>query len=137
MSNDWEASLRERFATLKAEDAQRVPDFDSLYDNAATTAGAPVELGDRWSKAARWGVITTTLAAAAVAGILLTQPDLDSEFEALVASYSVEFGGAQWQSPTDGLLALPGADLISTVPSISGSFRLPLIRPTEPSGNDT
>ena len=135
VSDDWDVTLRERFTKLKAEDAERAPDFDAMYGAAVEADSGPVRRADRWAPAARWGVVATTLAAAALAGILLTKPDLDSEFDALIASYSVEFGGAQWHSPTAALLTAPGSDLISNVPSISGSFRLPLIPPTQ--GNDT
>ena len=139
MSDSWKTTPEERFARLKAEDAQRIPDFAAMYEAAARASEqseASVPLEDRRTRLTRWTAVATTLAAAAVAGILLLTPDAEADFEALVSSYSVEFGGSRWRSPTDGLLDVPGMDLIRTVPSIEGSFRLPPSGPAEPAGND-
>jgi hypothetical protein len=62
--------------------------------------------------------------AAAVAGLMLVDrgPSPDEQFERLVATYSSEAGTA-WQSPTSGLLNVPGMELTRSVPSIGGPVR--------------
>jgi hypothetical protein len=131
MSDSWEPELAERMTRLKAEEAQHAPQFAETYRIVIRRSD-----GLRRARTRRWAVVATTLAAAALAGILLTAPDADAEFEALVASYSGALWGEHWRAPTDGLLNVPGMDLINTIPTIGGSFRLPVSGPADPSGND-
>ena len=139
VSDSWKIAPEERFAELREEDARRAPDFTAMYETAVQASEqsrSSIPLEGRRARTTRWTYAATILAAAAIAGILLLTPDPDADFEALVSSYSVDFGGSRWQSPTDGLLDAPGMNLIRTVPSIEGSFRLPSNGRAEPVGND-
>ena len=63
------------------------------------------------------------LAAAAAAVLIFVQASgtSDSEFVKIVEAYSADPASGAWTSPTEGLLALPGKDILSTVPSIGTS----------------
>ena len=143
----WDDALKERFDQLKAEDRVRVPDFAQMYaraqEEASALAGDPVAdteviplmAGRRRGVWRRWPLAAGTLAAAALAGILLLQPDNsvdvgDDEFEALVTAFAA--GNSTWRSPTDGLLAVPGIELLNSVPVIGGPFGSPLDVPGSP-----
>jgi hypothetical protein len=77
-----------------------------------------------------WG--GSLLAAACAATLLLIQiPDRgDAEFERVVQSFASDPATGAWRSPTDALLDLPGAEILSTVPNI-GSRRW-----ARPAGDD-
>jgi hypothetical protein len=63
------------------------------------------------------------LAAAAAAVLLLVGlPDTsDSDFVRVVEGYSANPAAGAWKSPTDGLLRLPGDDVLTTIPGIRTS----------------
>lgn len=118
----FERALRERFARLREEEGARVPDFEAVFGEArrqAESGGEPpgILVGGR---PRRWYRAAVTLAAAALAAVYLGAPDPDERFEALVESYSAALDGGRWRTPTDGLLDVPGMDLLVTVPSIEG-----------------
>jgi len=77
-----------------------------------------------------WG--GSLLAAACAATLLFIQlPESpDAEFERVVQSFSSDPASGAWISPTDALLDLPGAEILSTVPSIGGR------RWPQPAGDD-
>jgi hypothetical protein len=73
------------------------------------------------------------LAAAAAAVLMFVVPDgPDAHFEQVVRAFSTDPAAGQWTSPTDGLLQVPGLELLSTVPSIGG-FTVPLPSGDRPS----
>lgn len=145
-------ALRARYGELREETeaSGSIPDFRAMLSRAEVEAadmprldvvrgGAPA--GDavvgpsrRAKVAAGW----ITLAAAALAGVLLVRPPsggADAEFERLVASYAAE--ASTWRSPTDALLDIPGVDL-GAVPTIAGPTRgsRPVAAPP-PDGRDS
>jgi len=127
--------LRERFSELRAETGARgVPDARAMLARARAEADASPELGvvgggaaprghsrRRFVLAGAW---TSAAMAAALAGILLTGrgggDEADLEFERLVAAYATELGPAAVRSPTSGLLAVPGMELLRSVPTLGG-----------------
>lgn len=127
--------LRQRFLELKEETdrAERVPDFGAMLARAKAEAAAssPLEVvagvragGTRvWPdrRLLRAGALATAALAAAVTGLILVDrhPSGEAEFEQLVAAYESD----TWQSPTAGLLDVPGIELTRSVPSIGGPAR--------------
>ena len=118
----FDETLRERFARLAAEESERIPDFVQMYARAQEAAEdevgehrsgqaevlrlAKVE-GERSSSRGRmrafrhgpWPWMAGTLAAAALATIVILSPDQDdAEFEALVTAFAESSGG--WNAPT-------------------------------------
>jgi hypothetical protein len=142
--------LRDLFQEFRAEDRQLAPEFSRLMDRAKTEAGGVgqqdregvrtipgIRVGDRIRGAAtsaeawvrfhrRWIWSGGLAAAAAVTALLLTGPPArtDADFERVVSSYATDPAMGAWTSPTDGLLQVPGTDLLRTVPRI-GRPRLP------------
>ena len=123
--------LKELFAELRSEEARRTPDFDGLMervwaesetdlrasdDLAGKQSGGDVRGRRRWRPWAGLGV----LAAAAIASIILVQnqPTSESEFEELVRAFSSDPALGAWKSPTDGLLNLPGQEIVTTIPAV-------------------
>jgi hypothetical protein len=137
--------LQGRFLELRegALEAGRVPDFDSMWARAKADAAALPSVGvvewGRPSDARVWpnrrvirvGAWATAALAAALTGLILLQrPSGEAEFEQLVAAYASD----AWQSPTSGLLEVPGIELTRSVPSIGGPARGldPSTRPNVP-----
>ncbi len=92
--------LAGRFAELRAGDRRGVPSFDDLV-----------------RRPRRPSFLAPLLAAAAVAVTIVVLALLPR----LRGNKSAGVGIAEWQSPTASLLAVPGSDLLRTVPSISES----------------
>ena len=126
--------LRDRFQELRAETEQSggAPEFGALMaraqaDAAARPALEVIEGGSTWSRrrVVRVGGWASAALAATVAGLLLTNqgPTEDDEFARLVAAYSADASAGVWQSPTSGLLEVPGIDLVRSLPSIGTSVR--------------
>ena len=130
-----ESELRRLFQEMKALDQARAPDFAGMMERiegqvaeglASKPSGPPVaSLWRRgWSGARqrryRLGWAGGLLAAAAVSGILLIRAPAasDAEFERAVRAFSADPAGGAWRSPTDGLLSLPGQEMLTTLPSI-------------------
>jgi hypothetical protein len=128
--------LRGRFQHLREETEQdgRVPDFDAMMARArADAASSPtLEVVDGGQGARRGpdatrrrvfrlGGWASAALAAALAGLLLLPADRDGdEFDALVASFS---SSTTLQSPTAGLLDVPGIEFVRSMPSVGGSLR--------------
>jgi hypothetical protein len=117
--------LEGRFEALKATEEPAVPDFHGMMDRVKAQAADAVAAVDarearvpRIPRRLAWG--GSLLAAAAAAAIMLFQPDhtSDSKFVHVVQTFSSNPAAGAWKSPTDGLLNLPGNDILSTVPSI-------------------
>lgn len=136
--------LKGLFRHLRADDGRGIPGFEELMNRAREEAARtgqklnPQEFrtGEgnprRAIRRLAWG--GSLLAAAAAAVILLVQMPgtSDSEFERVVRAFSSDPASGAWTSPTDGLLDLPGTDILSTIPSIGTSRWLMDPRPTPP-----
>lgn len=135
--------LRDRFQELRADTARSgAPQFGALVARARADAAARPALevvrGSAWTgrRVVRVGGWASAALAATVAGLLLTNggPSDDEEFARLVASYSADASAGAWQSPTSGLLEVPGIELVRSLPSIGTSVRGldPSARPEPP-----
>jgi len=131
--------LKERFQGLRAETrgSGAVPDFGALMSEARREAGERPEFevveggapsgrrSLRHRRALRAGAWASAAIAAAVTGLILVDrgPSGDEDFEQLVAAYTSQTGSSGWNSPTSGLLEVPGIDLMRSVPSIGEPLR--------------
>jgi hypothetical protein len=104
MSADSDADLRALFHALGEEDARRAPPFSRVLRAAQLRASSPlprkVSLRSRYALAA--------VLVVAIVTVLLSGPRRAGE--------TVELAG--WRSPTASLLAVPGRELLSTLPQI-------------------
>jgi len=126
---------------LKDEEQKRAPDFAGMMEKARGPAGETVA-ADHTSRIAgsgrffarpRLAWASGALAAAAAAVLMFVVPDgPDAHFEQVVRAFSTDPAAGQWTSPTDGLLQVPGLELLSSVPSIGG-FSVPLPSGDRPS----
>ena len=113
-SNDRD--LRERFATLRDEDAADVPPLSRvLRGREAIPPARPI----------RWIPVAALVTAAALTAIVLVlkprgaEPSLD---EAIAQAQSI----SSWTAPTDEWLTLTGFEIPNSVPSLSlSSVTLP------------
>jgi anti-sigma factor RsiW len=111
--------LRARFAELKRVDASKAPAFADVMagvqEEAAAISQKPKVLTIR---RVRWASV---LAAAAAIAALIVLPRTNSNeaaFEQAVQAFSSNPALGGWRSPTDGLLNVPGSQLISTIPTV-------------------
>ena len=120
--------LRGLFHDLQEEDLQQAPEFRTLMNRARGDAsGSGLEIHPenrvthRIPRRLAWG--GSLLAAAAATVLLLVQlpGTSDSEFVQVVQAFSSDPASGAWKSPTDALLDLPGAQILSSVPSIGTS----------------
>lgn len=105
MTAPEDQDLRDRFAALRREDAAAAPPFDAVRASA-------VRPPSRRPRLARWAPAITVAAAAVLValGVLrMRQPR-----EPLVS-----LATTRWQSPTDFLLRVPGAEYLEGVPRLS------------------
>ena len=100
-----DGDLRDRFAALRREDAAGAPSF------AATRAAAARRPARRVRLVPLAGAIAVTIVAAVVAFALLRSR---APREPLVG-----LSTTRWQSPTDFLLRVPGAQYLETVPRLT------------------
>ncbi|HET9439042.1 MAG TPA: hypothetical protein VFO52_02680 [Longimicrobiales bacterium] len=115
-----DTELRARFAAQRRADASDAPSFaDALARARAQAVDAGPPHAARHLKLRRV-LYVGGLAAAAAIGALLIVPRSSSEdaFEQAVRAYQSGPALGAWQSPTDGLLDVPGSQLISTVPKV-------------------
>ena len=116
-----DTDLRARFDAQRQADRGKAPAFAEMMASArAAAAHAPAQRGPRTITLRRL-VYGSSLAAAAVIATLLVVPRTrsnESEFERAVRAYESGPGLGAWQSPTDGLLNVPGNQLISTMPTV-------------------
>jgi hypothetical protein len=112
---DEDADLRQAFAALRREDAEKAPPFADLL------ADAPAEVGHR-GRRLRWGVggllVAASLLAAVIVRVAARRPE---PTPAPMASVQ------QWAAPTAFLLKTPGHEILETVPRIGS--RPPLALP--------
>jgi hypothetical protein len=112
-----DADLRARFDAQREVDASETPAFAAMMARARHEAmdAAPARVQPRLNLR-RLAYAGGLAAAAAIGGLLMVNPRSNEDaFEQAVQAYQT--AGA-WQSPTDGLLDVPGSQLISTVPSV-------------------
>ena len=107
MSVPEDQDLRERFASLRREDAAVAPPFDAVR---ASALSRPIPS----PRLMRWAPAIALAAAALFIGLSLlptrhTQQPL------------ISLGTTSWQSPTDFLLHVPGAEYLETLPSVRSS----------------
>ena len=126
---------------LRAEEQKRAPDFARMMVKAHEQASGTVATkqtgravpSGRFSVRPRLAWASGALAAAAAAVLMFVVPDrTDAHFEQVVRAFSTDPAAGQWTSPTDGLLQVPGLELLSSVPRIGG-FSLPLPSDDRPS----
>lgn len=133
--------LRDAFARLRELDRDRTPDAAAMLARARTEAERLVDAGERpggddladarRGRARRrglpwgWPGLSVALAAGLAAVLLVASGgDDDADFDRVVQAWA-ETGGA-WRAPTDGLLRMPGDEILRTVPRIGA------VRPTTP-----
>jgi ferric-dicitrate binding protein FerR (iron transport regulator) len=118
-----EPELRARFEELRREDARRAPSFAAVMARAQTdamrAAGSPARRESRVTLR-RLGWAGGLAAAAAIAALIVIPRARSGEdtFEQAVQAFHANPALGAWRSPTDGLLNLPGSQLISTIPSV-------------------
>lgn len=116
-----DAELRARFEAQRRADAESTPSFDALLARARAAA-APTQQAAPARKSKRQQLFYFGgLAAAAVIAMLFVIPrphSSEAAFEQAVRRFQNDPALGAWQSPTDGLLDVPGNQLISTVPSV-------------------
>ncbi|MBT8398148.1 MAG: hypothetical protein HKO65_15445 [Gemmatimonadetes bacterium] len=129
--------LRSQFDDLRRRERGRVPDFGTMVARAREDAARsgldayPLSQGvRRLPRRLAWGGSLVAAAAATVLLLILPPDTSDSEFVHVVQGFSADPAAGAWKSPTDGLLELPGSEILSTVPSISSRRWL-----LDPSGN--
>jgi hypothetical protein len=99
-----DGDLRDRFASLRREDAHHVPEFARLWRRREHVAR---------HKGRRIAIAACALIALAIFWLRSAQ---HKSHDAAVASIT------EWNSPTDFLLETPGRELLRTVPEI-GQWR--------------
>jgi len=136
-NQEKDQELRGLFHDLQEEDRQQAPDFRTLMNRAREEAsGSGLEIHPesrvtrRIPRRLAWGGSLMAAAAAAVLLLFQIPGTSDSEFVQVVQAFSTDPASGAWKSPTDALLDLPGAQILSTVPSIGTSRWLMDPRPT-------
>jgi hypothetical protein len=115
-----DTDLRARFEAQRDADANETPSFASMMERVRAEAVDVVPIATRRINVRRL-VYAGGLAAAAVIAALIViprSPSSEDEFEQAVRAYRSSPALGAWRSPTDGLLDVPGSQLISTVPSV-------------------
>ena len=132
MRDQEDSGLRGLFRDLQTEDRKQAPDFRPLMTRVREEAsGSGLEVHPEKSRVRRfprrlaWGGSLLVAAAATVLMLVQTQDTSGSEFERVVSAFSSDPASGAWQSPTDGLLDVPGKEILSTLPSIGTSRWLP------------
>lgn len=131
--------LRAHFEAQRRHDATDAPSFDRMMAHARAEAADMVESAGAGKSAVaagsgsvaestrlprlhtRWRREWAGLAAAAAIGALIVIPRMrsgDDAFEQAVRAFQSDPALGAWQSPTDGLLDLPGDGLLSTIPDV-------------------
>ena len=126
MNDPQDNELRARFEAQRRAEANDAPPFASMMARARATAGdAAAPLVPRRMNLRRLGYVGGLAAAAAIAALLVIPRGTSNEdaFEQAVRTFQNDPALGGWQSPTDGLLDVPGSQLISTVPSVGTGAR--------------
>jgi hypothetical protein len=106
--------LRELFDELRTQDAHAAPHFPTLMARARAE-GRRARPGPK-----RWLLTGGLLAAAAAAAVMLVgrAPISDEGFEEVVTAYASDPVLGAFRSPTDALLAVPGGEIVTTIPRV-------------------
>ena len=116
-----DTDLRARFDAQRQADAQNTPAFADVMARArAEAAVAPDTTSPRRWQRHRVLYISTLAAAAAIAALIVIPRATSNvdEFEQAVRAYENGPAASAWRSPTDGLLNVPGSQLMTTMPSV-------------------
>lgn len=115
-----DTELRAHFDAQRRADASEAPSFAAMIGRARAEAAhvspaAPRNLGMR-----RVAYVGGLAAAAAIGALLMMprSPSSEDAFEQTVREFQSNPASGAWQSPTDGLLNIPGSQLITTVPGV-------------------
>jgi hypothetical protein len=100
MSDD--PDIRDRFASLRREEAARTPAFEQVLRRAH-----PARRG-----IGSWVTAGSLMAVVGLAALLWRSPHRSPGPEVMAAAIS------QWRAPTDFLLNTPGMDMLRTIPRI-------------------
>jgi len=115
MNQPGDQDLRDPFVALRHEDAAHAPPLDTLLAQARRRRPAHRPLK-------RFVPALGAAAAGILIGVALLRPG--SERPPLVS-----LADARWQSPTDFLLRVPGAEYLESVPAIG---RVPAVSDSQP-----
>jgi hypothetical protein len=116
-----DAELRARFDAQRRAEANRAPSFAAMMARTrAGAADAAPAMAAREHRLRRFLYASGLAAAAVIAALLVVPRPRSSEdaFEQAVRAFQTDPALGAWRSPTDGLLDVPGSQLISTVPSV-------------------
>jgi hypothetical protein len=97
------------FAAIRAEDARAAPPFGHVARPG--TARRPAQ--ERWTP----GLRLAAVAAAAALVLVLVMPDRDRQPEEPGPALDLAVSGS-WRAPSDFLLATPGSELLSELPTL-------------------
>lgn len=114
--------LRALFEAQRHDEASYAPSFAEMMARAQAEAATAAVSPGLPTQRTRWRRYRTgALAAAAAIAALIVIPRVrsgDDAFEQAVRAFQSNPALGAWQSPTDGLLNLPGDRLLSTVPTM-------------------
>ena len=117
-----DADLRARFQAQREAEVKEAPSFADMMARARTQAAHAVITPFRAPRTTIFRRIAYAgglAAAAVIGGLLMVNPRSNEDaFEQAVANYQSGAALGAWQSPTDGLLNVPGSQLITNVPSV-------------------
>ncbi len=126
MNDPHDNELRARFQAQRRTEANEAPPFASMMERARATAGnAAPRIRQRRPNWRDLVYIGGLAAAAAIAALIVIPrgPSSEDAFEQAVRRFQNDPALGAWQSPTDGLLEVPGSQLITTVPSVGTGAR--------------
>jgi hypothetical protein len=116
-----DADLRALFAAQRRVDAGEAPSFaETLARARSKAADAGPAVTSRRFRLRRFVYVSGLAAAAAIAGLMVwpRSPSPNDAFERAVRAFENDPALGAWRSPTDGLLDVPGLQLMTTVPSV-------------------
>ena len=122
MNDRQDPELRALFEAQRRDDVTQAPSFAEMIARAQAEAGKPetaATLPARRRQRRRYRI--GALAAAAAIAALIVTPRMRSghdSFEQAVHAFQNDPALGAWQSPTEGLLNLPGDRLLSTIPTV-------------------
>ena len=126
MIDPQDDELRARFQAQRRAESNNAPAFAPMLERARRIAdGTAVPFRPRQVSLRRLGYVGGLAAAAAIAALLVIPrgPSSEDAFEQAVRRFQSDPALGAWQSPTDGLLDVPGSQLITTVPSVGTGAR--------------
>ena len=128
MNDPRDTELRARFQAQRRTEANDAPAFASMMERARNVAdgtAVPFRPRQRRPNLRDIAYIGGLATAAAIAALLVIPRGASNEdaFEQAVRRFQSDPALGAWQSPTDGLLDVPGSQLITTVPSVGTGAR--------------